>query len=215
MKNYACYLLFASGTPMILGGDEFARSQRGNNNAYCQDNEISWFDWAAASRNADLFEFFRKAIAFTRRFPILQHRKFFLGKDLDDDQVPDLTWFAPDLGRLRWDDANARTLCYQLDASEGGAGSDVTRLFFILNSHFESQWVKLPPLDANLGWYRAIDTGLPNGEDFAEPSRETPIDPPDHYIASPRSTVVLLARQLGSARRPEAVQTKAEGAAAS
>jgi isoamylase len=61
---------------MILGGDEFARSQRGNNNnAYCQDNDISWFDWTARSRNDDLFEFFRKAIAFTRRFPILQNRQ--------------------------------------------------------------------------------------------------------------------------------------------
>jgi isoamylase len=60
---------------MILGGDEFARSQRGNNNAYCQDNDISWFDWTAISRNDDLFEFFRKAIAFTRRFPILQNRQ--------------------------------------------------------------------------------------------------------------------------------------------
>jgi glycogen operon protein len=84
---------------MILGGDEFARTQRGNNNAYWQDNEISWFDWTAAPRNSDLFDFFRKAIAFTRRFSISQRRKFFRGVDLVDDQVPDLRWFAPDLGR--------------------------------------------------------------------------------------------------------------------
>src|SRR4030095_6971692 len=77
MKNYASYLLFASGTPMILGGDEFGRTQQGNNNAYCQDNEISWFDWSEMERNSDLLEFFRKAIAFTRRFPVLQRRKFF------------------------------------------------------------------------------------------------------------------------------------------
>jgi pullulanase/glycogen debranching enzyme len=67
---------------------EFARTQRGNNNAYCQDNEIRWLDWTSAARNSDIFDFFRKAIAFTRPFPILQHRKFFLGVDLDDDQVP-------------------------------------------------------------------------------------------------------------------------------
>ncbi len=210
MKNYACYLLFASGTPMILGGDEFARSQRGNNNAYCQDNEISWFDWTAVSRNIDLFEFFRKAVAFTRRFPVLQRRKFFLGEDLDDDQVPDLTWFAPDLDYPQWDDPNVRTLCYQLDASEDGADIDVTRLFFILNAHFESQGVNLPPLDANCGWYRAIDTSLRSGEDFAEPGQEAPINPPGHYIANPRSTVVLLARQPESARRSGAVQTSAK-----
>jgi glycogen operon protein len=198
MKNYACCLLFASGTPMMLGGDEFARSQRGNNNAYCQDNEISWFDWKVASRNQDLFEFFRKAIAFTRRFPVLQRRKFYLGEDLDDDRVPDLTWFAPDLGSPPWQDANSRTLCFQLDACEEGPEVEADRLFLILHGHFEPQLVKLPPLEADRRWYRAIDTSLPSGQDFAEPGREVQLDPPDLYIANPRSTVVLLARRSRS-----------------
>jgi isoamylase len=193
MKNHVCSLLFACGTPMILGGDEFARSQGGNNNAYCQDNETSWFDWTAVWRNSGLVEFFRKAIAFTRRFPVLQRRKFPLGKDLDDDGVPDLTWFAPDQGELRWQDEGARTLCYQLDSSEDGAQLDIDRLFFILNGHFEPQWIKLPPLGLSRGWYRAVDTSLPGNADFAEPGQEVNIDPPDHYIANARSTVVLLA----------------------
>src|SRR5262245_41377237 len=111
MKNFACYLLFASGTPMILGGDEFARTQQGNNNAYCQDNEISWFDWDLASRHQDLTDFFRKAIATIQRFPVLQRRKFAVGRDLDDDGVPDLTWYSPDLGFPNWQDRNVRTLC--------------------------------------------------------------------------------------------------------
>jgi len=194
MKNHACYLLFACGTPMMLGGDEFARSQRGNNNAYCQDNEIGWFDWTVASQNGDLVDFFRKAIAFTRRFPVLQRRKFLLGKDLDADGIPDLAWYAPDGGEPRWQDENARTLCYQLDSSDDGARLDVDRLFFILNAHFESQWMKLPPPGPSQCWYRAIDTSLPSGVDFAEPGEEIPIDPPDHYIVNPRTTVVLLAR---------------------
>jgi glycogen operon protein len=104
MKNHACALLFASGTPMILGGDEFGRTQGGNNNAYCQDNKISWFDWTAVARNRDLIEFFRKVIAFTRRFPVLQRRRFYLGKDLDDDGVPDLAWYGPDRAEPRWHD---------------------------------------------------------------------------------------------------------------
>jgi glycogen operon protein len=193
-KNYACYLLFASGTPMILGGDEFGRSQCGNNNAYCQDNEISWFDWSALSRNREIFEFFQKAIDFTRRFPVLQRRRFYLGKDGNDDGVPDLSWFAADQGEPQWGDANARTICYQLDTNEGGPKLDVSRLFFILNASFESQWIKLPPLSPGHGWYRAIDTALPAGEDFAAAGAEIRIDPPDHYIAPARSTVVLLAR---------------------
>jgi len=195
MKNFACYLLFSSGTPMILGGDEFARSQQGNNNAYCQDNEISWFDWTTAAANEGLTDFFRKAIALTRRFPILQRRKFFLGKDLDDDGVPDLTWYSGDLGRPRWDDVNARTVCMELDASEDGTDNGVVRLFLILNGHYESQWIKLPQLGAERCWHRSIDTSLPSGEDILEAGEELQIDPADHYIVNPRSTVVLFAQQ--------------------
>ncbi|MEN6607881.1 MAG: glycogen debranching protein GlgX, partial [Bryobacteraceae bacterium] len=163
MKNHMCYLLFARGTPMLLGGDEFARSQQGNNKAYCQDNEISWFDWSVASRNSDLVEFVQKAIAFTRRFPVLQKRKFLLGRDLDADGIPDLSWFAPDGGQPQWQDENARTLCYQLDTSDDGARLSVDRLFFILNAHFESKWVRLPAPGAGQQWYRAIDTSLSSG----------------------------------------------------
>ncbi|MCU1235236.1 MAG: glycogen debranching enzyme GlgX [Candidatus Solibacter sp.] len=187
-KNHACTLLFACGTPMMLGGDEFGRSQRGNNNAYCQDNETSWFDWELAAANADLVEFFRKAIAFTKRYPVLQRRKFLLGKDLDADGVPDLEWYVRD-----WSDANARTLCYQLDTTEGGIKCDADRLFIVLNGHYESQWVALPGLESGK-WYRAIDTSLPAGQDFAEAGKEVRVDPGDHYIANARSTVVLLAR---------------------
>jgi glycogen operon protein len=194
MKNHACYLLFSCGTPMILGGDEFGRTQRGNNNAYCQDNEISWFDWNEASRNRELVEFFRKAIAFTSRFPVLQQRKFLLGRDLDDDGVPDLEWFSPDGGDPDWQDANARTLCYQLDSSEDGAPADAERLFLILNGDFESRFIKLPPLESSRSWFRAIDTSLPSGADFADRGSEVKIDPGDHYMVNPRSVVVLLAR---------------------
>jgi len=202
MKNFACCLLFSSGTPMILGGDEFARTQQGNNNAYCQDNEIGWFDWTAAERNRDLTEFFRKAIAMTRRFPVLQRRKFFLGKDLDDDGVPDLTWYSPDLGSPNWQDPDARTVCVQLDASEDGTDFGVARLFFVFNAHYEPQRIKLPPLGADRAWHRAIDTSLPGGEDFLDPGREVRIDPADHYIANPRSTVVLLAQHPTPVRSP-------------
>lgn len=99
-----------------------------------------------------------------------------------------------DGGEPRWHDADARTLCYQLDSSEDGAQLAVDRLFFIFNFHFEPQWVTLPPLAPSRGWYRAIDTSLLSGHDSAEPGQEVQISPADGYIANPRSTVVLLAR---------------------
>jgi isoamylase len=193
-RNFVCHLLFSSGTPMILGGDEFLRSQDGNNNAYCQDNEVSWFDWDQAVRNADTLEFFRKAIAFTRRYPILQRRKFFLGSDLDSDQVPDLQWFGPRLDQPGWNDPGQRVLCYRLDGSEEASEAGNYILFLILNAHHETQWVALPPSLRGERWYRIIDTSLPGGQDFADPGQEVLVDPGDHYIANPRSTVVLLGR---------------------
>lgn len=195
MKNHACALLFASGTPMLLGGDEFARTQRGNNNAYCQDNEISWFDWDLAAKNDDLVEFFRKTIAFVRRYPILERRRFSLCEDLDDDNIPDFSWFGTDgNGGPHWQDPEARTICVQLDASTEPGVLVGERLFFIYNAHFVSQKVTLPGLDNGTRWRRVIDTSLAAGEDFAEDGREIPIDPAEFYVANPRSTVVLIGK---------------------
>jgi isoamylase len=195
IKNYACYLFFSCGTAMMLGGDEFGRTQGGNNNAYCQDNEVSWFDWRLVSQNADLVTFFRKAIAFPDRFPVMQRRQFPLGADLDDDGVPDLAWFPPTGSRSFWEDPEGRTLFFQMDATEDSPIEDATRLFFIYNAHFESKCVELPPLARTEGWLRAIDTSLPAGEDFADAGDEVLIDPPGFYLASPRSCIVLLARR--------------------
>ncbi|HEX6211638.1 MAG TPA: glycogen debranching protein GlgX [Methylomirabilota bacterium] len=191
-RNHACVLLFAAGTPMILGGDEFLRTQRGNNNAYCQDNEISWFDWGAADDETDMQAFVRKAIALTRRFPILRRRKFLLGKDLDADRIADVTWFGADLGPPPWLDPELRTLCYQLDGGEELAAGRDYLLFLILHAHWEPRSILLPKLRTGRRWLRVVDTSLPPGEDVADPGREVPIDPSDHYVASGRSTVLLL-----------------------
>jgi glycogen operon protein len=193
-KNHICTLLFACGTPMLLGGDEFLRTQGGNNNAYCQDNAISWFDWSLAERNSDFLGFVRQAIAMTRRFPVLQRRKFLLGTDLDADRIPDLSWFGPNGGAPEWSNADSRTLCYQLDTDDTLPGGTVVSLFFILNADYRNQWVVLPPSGGSYAWHRIIDTSLPPGQDFAEPDAEVRIDPADYYIANARSTVVLVAR---------------------
>ncbi len=193
-KNFACYLLFSCGTPMILGGDEFLRTQRGNNNAYCQDNELSWFNWYLADENADIFEFFKKAIAFTKRYTILQRRKFFSGRDADGDTIPDIMWFGNDLGKPRWDDPELRTLCYQLDGGEERTVLGDYQLFIILNSDFRAQRICVPQLSGGRRWHRVIDTSLKSGDDFLSEGREVPLDPPDHYLANPRSTVVLLGK---------------------
>jgi glycogen operon protein len=191
-KNHICALLFAAGTPMILGGDEFLRTQRGNNNAYCQDNEISWLDWHLAAANADIVEFTRKAIAFTRRCTILTRRRFLLGADLNADQIPDIDWFREDGGRMSWDNPGARTLCFQLDGGEEPSELGSYRLYLVFNADWNLRSVVLPGLRGGRRWLRVIDTSLPAGEDFAEPGSEVPLDPPGVYLVNPRSTVVLI-----------------------
>jgi isoamylase len=195
VKNYACVLLFSAGTPMILGGDEFLRTQRGNNNAYCQDNESTWFDWGLPAKNTDVCDFFAKAIALTRRYPILQRRKFLAGLDLDSDQIPDITWFGSNLDRPDWNNPTVRTLCLMLDGGEEKSPAGDYLLFLILNADPFLQRVNLPRL-AGVEWLRIIDTSLPEGEDFVEPGQEILLDPQDYYLPNGRSTVLLLGRRM-------------------
>jgi glycogen operon protein len=193
-KNHACLLLFSSGTPMILGGDEFLRTQGGNNNAYCQDNPISWFDWGEVERNGDMVAFFRKAIAFTKKYTILQRRKFFTGTDRDGNAVPDIQWFGEDLGPPRWDDPESRLLCLLLDGNEEPSDAGSYFLFLALNGDHRQREVMVPPLPSGLRWRRAIDTSRPAGEDFVDDGAEPLPDPADRYLVNPRTTVVLLGK---------------------
>jgi glycogen operon protein len=194
VKNYACTLLFASGTPMILGGDEFLRTQRGNNNASCQDNKLSWFDWDLVQKNADILEFFKKVIALTQRYTILQRRRFFQGTDLSDDSIPDICWFGRNLDSPAWNDPELRTLCCQLDGSEEKSAVGDYLLFLIFNTDFRAQTIEVPLPKPGMNWYRIVDTSLPSGEDFLVEGQETLLGLPQSYLAGPRSIVVLLAR---------------------
>ena len=194
IKNFACCLLFAAGTPMILGGDEIMRSQRGNNNAYCQDNEISWFNWENVAMNADIHEFFKKAIALTHTYTILQRRKFLLGVDRSADHIPDIDWVGKNLDAPAWNNPELRTMCYRLDGAEEESSLGDYWLFLVLNADYREQRILLPAPKEGMGWYRVIDTSLPQGEDIFEAGREKQLDPADFYLVRPRSTVLLLAR---------------------
>jgi isoamylase len=193
VKNFFCHLLFSQGTPMILGGDEFMRTQRGSNNAYCQDNDISWYDWELEARNSGILGFVKKAIAFRHRFPILRSRKYLSGTDSDSDGMPDISWFGINLDRPGWDDPEARIICYMLDGGEVKSEIGDYLLFFILNTDYNSHSVMIPRVPGRT-WKRVVDTSLGAGADFLDPGSEATIDPQDHYMVNARSTVVLLAR---------------------
>ncbi len=192
-RNHLCYLLFSQGTPMILGGDEFLRTQGGNNNAYCQDNAISWFDWDLTEKNRDILDFFRKAAAFRKKYTILQRRKFLTGADGDADGMPDISWFGAGLNPPAWDDPERRLICFRLDGSEEPSDLGDYLLFFILNSGYRGVRVSLPPCPG-MRWHRIIDTSLSPGGDFVDPDTAEPLSSQESCEAPPRSVILLLGR---------------------
>ena len=174
MRNMLATLLLSRGTPMLLGGDEFARSQQGNNNAYCQDNEISWIDWSLTSHQLDLAEFTQQVIAMRKALPMLRRGRFLEGRFDEELGVPDVTWLTPSapMTEEHWADPNGRCMGVLLDgrAQETGVrrlGSDST-LLLVLNSHEGSVPFSLPSAVGGTSWVRLIDTNAPTAADIVD-----------------------------------------------
>ena len=173
MRNLLATLLFSQGTPMILAGDEFARTQSGNNNAYAQDNEISWIDWEGIGDDAKgLIEFTRELIAIRRQQPMLRRARFLIGAYNEELGVKDATWLSPngtEMTAEQWNDGNARCLGVVLDgrAQPTGIrrhGSDRT-LLLVLNAHHDLVRFKLISVPGGRGWHLLVDTNQPELDD--------------------------------------------------
>jgi glycogen operon protein len=193
-KNHLCMLLLAMGTPMLLGGDEFLRTQQGNNNAYCQDNPIAWFDWDRAAREDAMTRFVAKLIGLTRRCDVVQQRRCAQGSNGYDEGARVVRWYGTDLAAPHWDDPQARTLCFALDGGMSSPSLGRYVVFAIFHAGANLQPVRIPAAASGTRWHRVVDTSLPDGQDIVAPADEVRLDPADEYLVNPRSTVVLLAR---------------------
>jgi isoamylase len=169
-RNLLATLMFSQGTPMLLAGDEFGHSQKGNNNAYAQDNAITWLDWnAVAASGRTMREFVRKLIATRKAFPILYRARFLLGSYNEELDVKDVTWLSPageEMSPEQWNDGNARCLGVLLDgrAQPTGVrrrGLDAT-LLLLFNAHHEVVKFRLPEATDGRSWLGFIDTNLPD-----------------------------------------------------
>jgi glycogen operon protein len=167
-RNFLATLLLSQGVPMLLGGDEWGRSQGGNNNAWCQDNEISWFDWERC--DADLLGFARELIALRRSHPVFHRTKFFEGKG---DVLPDVWWMRPDgrrMTRRDWDNLESRAIGVFLNGDELGTetprGEEVRDDSFLIlfNAHFEEMSFRLPARRFGTRWEVVFSTGELNGD---------------------------------------------------
>lgn len=182
IKNYFAILLLSQGTPMILAGDEMRRTQNGNNNAYCQDNEISWLDWNDLKKHQDIFRFVKKMIEFRKAHAALRSREYFWG--LKNRQGwTELTWHGIKLNQPDWNHYS-HTLALTL------AGFDLDDdIHIVMNGYTEALSFELPVLPADKNWKRVIDTSLPSPQDILEESK---LVEQHDYLASPHSVLVFI-----------------------
>jgi isoamylase len=176
-RAFLVTLLLSAGVPLLLGGDELGRTQRGNNNAYCQDNEITWFDWAAVDQ--DLLEFTKSVIALRRRHPVFRRRRFSAGA-----AGPDLRWFTPagsEMTEDNWADPEARSIALFIDGANDpdvGANGDPMLdddFLVLVNGWWEPLTFQLPAEYASGSWEVACDTFDPGRGDAV--SRQTEVKP--------------------------------------
>jgi glycogen operon protein len=167
MRNMLATLLLSQGTPMLLAGDEFARTQQGNNNAYCQDNELTWLDWQVASRASDLTDFVRRLIKLRHRFPLLRRNRFLKGEPEEPFQIRDVSWLTPDGAMMEesdWQDPTRRCLGMLLDGRARPTGirqlgGDISLLLIVHNGHEPSSF-SLPRVEGLGDWQVLLSTDV-------------------------------------------------------
>jgi glycogen operon protein len=188
-RNFLTTLLISQGTPMLLGGDEMGRTQGGNNNAWCQDTEISWFDWELSPEQEELREFTKRLIALRREHPVFRRRQFLQGVEENIEGLPDVWWFRTDGHRMTqedWSQADGHKLGMFLNGEEIEApdpqGNPVIDDSFVVlfNAHHEDAEFTLPPARFGAAWVCELDTAdvdcdpeveLPAGEPRSVKSR--------------------------------------------
>jgi isoamylase len=179
-RNFLATLFIAQGVPMLLGGDELSRTQHGNNNAWCQDNELSWFDWELDHDQRELLEFTRRLIFMRRHHPVFRRRYFLQGTSVDGSGLPDVWWFRPDgrrMTRRDWEDGGRRTLGTFLNGDElhetTSRGERIGDESFLLlfNAHYEAVTFQLPARRFGARWKLELSTAEPQAEERSFPAR--------------------------------------------
>jgi glycogen operon protein len=169
-RSFLASLAFSQGVPMLLGGDEWGRSQKGNNNAYCQDSEISWFHWDLSDQEKELLEFSRRVFALRREHPALSRKNFFSGRPIHGQDIKDITWLRPDgeeMEEAEWETPWLKCFGLRLDGhldevDEQGEPVVDTPLLLLFNADSAPHDFELPPQEAGTRWRLELDTADPH-----------------------------------------------------
>ncbi len=167
-----CTLILSQGVPMLLSGDELGRTQAGNNNGYCQDNELSWIDWESVDQ--DLLAFTKRLIKLRTEHPVFRRRRFFEGESIMEGDLADICWFTPKgetMTLANWEQPSGRTLAVFLNGDElptlGARGERITdtSFFVLFNAHHEPQRFSVPPELGHRLWRVEVDSASPKDPD--------------------------------------------------
>jgi glycogen operon protein len=189
-RNLMATLLISQGVPMLQAGDEFLRTQRGNNNAWCQDNQVSWLDWSLAEKNADFLRFTRMMTALRRRHPALRRRTFFHGTGHFNNLEPDVIWHGVEPNQPDFSPVS-RTLAFCLDGSLSGREPDGD--FYVVASAWDEPLAfRVPPSPSRKAWRRVVDTALPSPLDIVEENEGPVVPPRSRYTVGAHALVVLI-----------------------
>jgi glycogen operon protein len=171
MKTFGVILFLSQGTPMMTAGDEFCRTQRGNNNAYCQDNEISWLDWRLAEKNAAMVRFFRLLISLRKNHSIFRREDFFTAED--HSLTKEIIWQSIQRGEEDWS-SSCKTLAFFLSGSSDSSERD-NAFCVLLNGSLETQTFHLPFPASGQKWFQIIDTAAPSPDDIVSEKDAAPV----------------------------------------
>ncbi|MGO8673856.1 MAG: glycogen debranching protein GlgX [Capsulimonadaceae bacterium] len=189
IKNFITLLMVSQGVPMFIAGDEVQRTQKGNNNAYCQDNELTWFDWSLVEKNQEMFRFFKNIIHYRRDHPALLRPRFFTGQ-VNARGLKDIDWHGTQLYAPEWNNPDARMLAFTLAGFEHDNDLHVMMNMFWYPARFE-----VPVVDGRV-WKRFIDTALPMGQDIVDHERQhEAVEISGNYLVTARSIVLLSSRE--------------------
>jgi glycogen operon protein len=180
IKNFLLTLFISRGTPMLLGGDEFRRTQGGNNNAYCQDNETSWYDWNFLEQYKDIFRFTRGMIVFRQTHPVLSKEQFYT-----DSRIH---WFGSQGALPEWGDPKEKQVGCLINEDEHRA------LCLMFNADIDTVDFALPFLQPGMRWYLAVDTSHDAPQDLFLEGEERLLEDSQTYHLAPRSSAILLVR---------------------
>jgi glycogen operon protein len=194
VKNFAVTHMLSMGVPMIVAGDEFMRSQGGNNNTYCHDNEINWFDWEniASNDSQEMIRFWSELIQKRKRYIDHFKGKYFTGAT-NKYGLADVSWHGTKLNSPGWNDSQARCLAMTLGDTDAN-GDQTLNIHVMFNMYWEALEFEIPHVNG-LKWCRAIDTALPSPNDISPIDKQIPIED-NTYILTPRSVVVLASKAV-------------------